>query len=604
MKTVTVLVALMLMFVSSCREEEVIPKRSEEELIELALVKVAENQTILQDVFVETSGKVTRTAIQDALKTSSTKAAFISNMNALVEETFEVAVKSNSELHASDMFIKLEGIKGESVRQTITQFVLDPTAEDPLLSYSNSVKSQIESAKVAGRGLLVLIQKIADEETSEAAPSEQVSLNFDKITFMHELENRVIMSGVDVVSSQTDSEIEGILAKEGVPPIAIGLLLPAVQKVADCCTSQTSALPYWDWLFSSVNPEINGGLNRDILRRYNAAGFMGALQFLLTDEYNNENQDLASLQLLRARYEASLMFIFNDIWEKSKLAEVMQVRVKANEALLQSSFEETAKLITRKAILDARAASINKLDFIASMNELVEGVFDAEVQKNSEAYAGGVRVAVGDVDGDGTSSHLAELVVQGETQALSNYATLIQSVIDKRSSEQGNTQGDLNHLFTIVNRVTQNGTEKNSYMSVNTSTMSNAKKIKDAILAGRTAGTDPEKTIEDLRVANNIPKPLMALLLPAIQKVRAYEGTTETADTAYLQWLHSLSPMTKNGIDHDAITRYDAAGYLGAMHFFVSDKYRGDNEDYASLLLLKARYQASMVMIFSDLWGQ
>lgn len=607
MKKLTVFCTLALMLSSSCNEDEVVPKRSDDELIAVTLEKIASNETVLEDVFLETSTTVTRAAIQNTLKMSTSKAAFITNMNALVENVFENEVESNSEQLATDVFIKFDGVKGESVKKTVSDFVLDAKSEDPLVSYSNQVKSLLDAKAASGRSVLVLIAKVADEEGSEAAPAEQMSLNFEKIKFMYEMENRVIMSGTTGVSAETDDEIEGILSQEGIPPVAIGLLLPAVQKVRECCNSQAAALPYWDWLFSSVNPEINGGLNRDIIRRYNAAGFMGALQFLLSDEYKNDNQDLASMLLLRARYQASLMFMWSDIWEKTKLAEVMQNRVRSNEAVMENAFVEVAKVVTRKAILDARTASVDKAAFIRNMNELVEGIFNRQVQKANEAaetYKGGVVVATGDLDGDGTSSHLADLLISNQVDPLTAYANVIQGTIDTRSTQQGNTSGDLNLSFTIVNRVAQNGVEKESFMSVTPAIASNAKKIKDAVLSGRKAGANPEQVVEDLRVGYNIPKPLMALLLPAVQKVRAYDGTAESADTQYLKWLDSLDPMVVGGVTHDVVTKYDAAGYLGALHLFVSDKYRGDNEDYASLLLLKARYQASLTMIWNDLWAK
>lgn len=598
MKKLVIFFALVLFF-TSCNENEVVPKKSDAELTTLTLEKVAANETVLNDVFSETSSTITRAAIQNALSTSSTKAAFITNMNALVERTFEDQVKSNSEQLAADMFIKFDGVKGESVKNTVQQFILEANAADPLISYSNKVKSLIDAQRASGRSLLVLIQKVEDGTTSQAAPSEQMSLNFEKIAVMHEMQHRIITAATTGISAETDTEIDDIFAQQGVPPVAIGLLLPAVMKVQ---SSQNATLPYWDWLFNDINPEINGGLNRDIIRRYNAAGFMGAIQLLLSDEYMNDNQDLASMLLLRARYQASLMFIFNDIWEKSKLAKLMQERVKSNERILENAFIETAKLVTRAAILNARAASADKAAFMGNMNELVEGIFNAEVQKNSEEFGAGVRVASGDLDGDGTASLLAELLVNKNADPLGAYSTIIQNTINSRVNSQGNTAGDLDLSFPVVNRVTAMGEDRESFMSITPAALSDAKKIKDAVLLGRKIGADPDKAIDDLRVSYNIPKPLMALLLPAVQKVRAYDGTPESADTPYLQWLESLDPMTSSGISHDAVAKYDAAGYLGALHVFVSNKYRCDNQDYASLLLLKARYQATLVMLFSDLW--
>jgi hypothetical protein len=603
MKALLVLFTLVLFLSTSCNEDEVIPQKSDEELFELTIEKITSNESILEDVFFETSTVVTRAAIGDALKTSSSKATFIANMNALVEEIFKEEIKSNSEQLASDVFIKFEGVDGESVKKTISELMLNADNVDPLVTYAEKVNSLIDDRSASGRGLLVLIQKLIVEESSEALAAEQVSLNFDKIKLMYDLQSRVIAGST--ITAETDDEIEAILAKDGVPPVAIGLLLPAVQKMHNYNgTSETASTPYWDWLIDNVNPEINGGLNRDIIRRYNAAGFMGALQFLLSDAYQNDNQDIASMLLLRARYQASLMFIWNDIWDKSKSAITMKARVKSNEAILESALAETARVITRKAILDARDASADKAAFISDMNELVKGIFNSEIQKKAEEYGGGVVIATGDLDGDGTTSELAELVINNAADPLEEYVGGIQMLIENKGKSQGNTAGDLNPLFTIIKRVIENGAEKETFMSVSGGSLSHANEIKKALLYGRKSGVDPVKAVEDLAVLYNIPTPLMAMLLPAVQKVRNYNGTDETADTPYLKWLERLDPMLASGANHDVVSKYDAAGFLGALHVFVSDQYRSDNPDYASLLLLKARYQASTTMIFADLWDK
>lgn len=602
MKKLTFLFSLILLGSLSCSEDEVLPTKSDEELVRLSVEKVSTNHVILENVFSHTSVKVTRAAIQTALRNSGTKREFIVNMNSLVEDIFENELQSNPQQFADHFLIKLDRVKGESVPETVMQQLLDPLAQDPLASYSKKIGSLIETGRTSGRGLVVLIAKVVDGQTSEEASAEEFSLNFDEIKTMYDIQDRLIESGAQI-SAETDNDIDGIMAQEGIPPIAIALLVPAIQHV-HCCSSQSTSTPYWNWLKNTVNPEVNGGLNREILRRYNAAGFMGALQLLLSDEYLNDDQDLASVQLLRARYQASLMFMWNDIWEKSKLAMVMEERVKVNESVLDSAFVEAGRLLTRSAIIDARTTAADKAEFFAKLNELVDSVFDLQVKARGETYAGGVTVAVGDVNGDGTSSQLAELLIKNQPDPLNGYANLIQTIIDRKSSQEGNTSADLDELFTIVDRVKLNGTERQSYMSVTPGALSDAKKIKDVVISGRNAGPDPDSAIENLCIQYNIPKPLMALLLPAIQKVHNFDGTAESAETPYLKWLYSLDQLTTDGISHDVVARYDAAGYLGALHLFVSDNYRSDNEDYASLLLFKARYQASLAMIFNDLWDK
>jgi hypothetical protein len=603
MKALTGLFFLTVFLSSSC-EKEVIPRKSNEELVELTRKKIISNESILEGVFVETSGVVTRAAIANGLKNSSSKLAFIANMNALVDELFAMEIQDNSDQLAADVFMKLGDIKGAVIENTINEVMLDTSAIDPLENYANRVNAILD-AKI-GEGAssqIILVKNVAIGSENTAAPVETLSLNFAKIKLMYDLQTRVITgSGT---SAETEDGTDEILSSAGVPPVAIALLLPAVQKTREYNgTSLTAQTGYLKWLDSNVNPEINGGLNRDIIRRYNAAGFMGALQLLLSKDFNADNQDIASALLLRARYQASLMFIWGEIWDKTKLAAVMQDRVKGNHSVLESAFAETAKVITRAAILNARSASADKAAFVASMNTLVKGIFDREVQKKSGTYSGGVVIATGDVTGDGTTSKLEAFVIKQAADPLEDYATEIQTLINNRMMSQGNTSAELGPLYAIVHRVTQNGVEKESFMSVISGNLGHAKELKQAILYGRKSGSDPHKPVEDLALLYNIPKPLMAMLLPAIQKVREYNGTLETADTPYLQWLDSLDPLITGGVTHDVVTKYDAAGFLGALNLFASEKYRNNNQDYASLFLLKARYQASLVMIFNDLWDK
>jgi hypothetical protein len=113
--------------------------------------------------------------------------------------------------------------------------------------------------------------------------------------------------------------LNDILSTHDIPPVAIALLLPAVQKVREAA-STTNQTPFdqgmLTWLDETVEPAINGGFDRDIIRRIQATVFLAGLHTILLPAYQNKNQDLASLSILHAQYRAALICASRETWNK------------------------------------------------------------------------------------------------------------------------------------------------------------------------------------------------------------------------------------------------------------------------------------------------
>jgi hypothetical protein len=70
------------------------------------------------------------------------------------------------------------------------------------------------------------------------------------------------------------------------------------------------------WLNANAGQAINGGLNRDIIRRIQANIYLAGLHTVVLDEYPGNNQDMASLSVLNARYRAALLMASAEMWAK------------------------------------------------------------------------------------------------------------------------------------------------------------------------------------------------------------------------------------------------------------------------------------------------
>jgi hypothetical protein len=145
-----------------------------------------------------------------------------------------------------------------------------------------------------------------------------MSLNYAKIKMLATEVHKVFMN-MSLTDEQVLVTINEIMSNHEIPPVAIALLVPAVQKIREAAAANSE--PFGDalkvYLDETVGEAINGGLDRDIIRRIHAVGFLAGVHTILLPEYDPANQDLASLSIMHARYRAVIAAASGGIWKTS-----------------------------------------------------------------------------------------------------------------------------------------------------------------------------------------------------------------------------------------------------------------------------------------------
>ncbi len=297
-KLLTFFIPLLIVLVG-CDGEDVSPRP-----IDLVMKDIRNNQDILNLAFEKGGISVAAGDVNGIKEESQSKREFILAMTALTEELF---VKAIEETHPSMAgYIKFDDINGESTETSARLLeLLTNGGEEPLSDYYSLLKKEIGEVSPAEWTLI----KNYRDATGADVPLEEMTLNYAQVYAAYELKDLVISSASDQEQAEA---IEDLARKENIPPVMVGLLLPAVQKMKE----EETADPLTAWLDSAVGEAISGGLDRDIIRRFKAAGYLAGLDQLIHSRYDNSNQQSASAQILQANFEATMMFAWAEVWEQ------------------------------------------------------------------------------------------------------------------------------------------------------------------------------------------------------------------------------------------------------------------------------------------------
>jgi hypothetical protein len=240
------------------------------------------------------------------MEKSESKREFIVMM---IELTHELMIKAIQETEPSMAgYLKIGDIKGESTETSARLLtILTNGGEEPMSDYYSLLNT--ESKKISP-AVWVLIQNYRDAAGKEI-PLEEMSLNYEQVSTAFKMSNVLVSSATD---TQQAEEIEELAVKENIPPVMVGLLLPAIQKMKE----EGAVDPLEQWLDNAVGEATSGGLDRDIIRRIKTAGFLANLDQLINSRYDNTNQKSASTNMLLAQYEAIMMFTWAEVWEQMK----------------------------------------------------------------------------------------------------------------------------------------------------------------------------------------------------------------------------------------------------------------------------------------------
>jgi len=313
---VALLTMVAAVFQFSC-EESVEPKMTAQEMEQKVLDKIEKNEGISYDLFHVLGEGVDAVTIGRLKIASSTQEEFVTSIATKSDDYFEEVVEKNMvDFQIKTIPMPYNGLAELQLRKFTSleeQNGLPYWAWE--VDYSNLILAEIQKQSAAGKKEWIIINSLDEGSTHAKLANESVSLNFTKIEMLASKIPNVFMN-MSLTDEQVLVTISEMMISHEVPPIAVALLVPAVQKVRDAATKSE---PFGDalkvYLDGPVGTAINGGLNRDIIRRIQAVGFLAGLHTIILPEYDNANQDLASLSIMHARYRATIAGASGGIWK-------------------------------------------------------------------------------------------------------------------------------------------------------------------------------------------------------------------------------------------------------------------------------------------------
>ncbi|WP_258103591.1 hypothetical protein [Marinoscillum sp. MHG1-6] len=290
----------------ACEENDSDVKREEEQLdaLNLAMEEINWNAQLFGEILDEASLELTQDTIEYYLSESTTRAEFIRGFFFPLNGLFEKAIQRNNDYVDVSGVNFGPGVISEERADFWSRIFVE---EDPIQAYYDLLVPVIDLADEEHRDWVILTSFVDASESTHDLPLEHSTLT-RRIA-------RVIINMKDMILDAPENGAEGAAIEEifvtnNVPQPYIGLLLPAVQKVREVETKE----PFNSWIDANTEAGINGGLNRDIIRRLQIVSLLSTIDLILNEEYDRGDQDGFSVGLMQAQYEAYWAFIANEYW--------------------------------------------------------------------------------------------------------------------------------------------------------------------------------------------------------------------------------------------------------------------------------------------------
>ena len=286
---------------------------SDQEAVELVLETIDKNEAVSAELFDILSDRIPADSIKEIRKQCKDKKQFIDEMTRQTTGYFDDVLESKmSALTVTSVPSPLKG-EAESTLKGLAVKAEDASLID---AYADLILKEAK-ASAGGHDEWIALESISlGQSGSRPLPVESISLNFVKVEALATTPHKTIMN-LSLKDEEVNEALGDFMIKHNIPPVAIGLLLPAVQKIQQSSSEDPFTAATLRWLDETVDPAISGGLDRDIIRRIQAAAFLASLHTLVSRDYPNDNQDNASLSLLKARYRAAVIVAAAAMWEES-----------------------------------------------------------------------------------------------------------------------------------------------------------------------------------------------------------------------------------------------------------------------------------------------
>ncbi|MBX2968471.1 MAG: hypothetical protein KF803_03800 [Cyclobacteriaceae bacterium] len=270
------------------------------------------------------------------------------------------------------------------------------------------------------------------------------------------------------------------------------------------------------------------------------------------------------------------------------------LEIDKNHEILVAAYQALTETAHKEAILTCRKSGGDQAEFVAKMFEKSNEAFEKAVtQKHGEAAAD-YFLKIPDIEGESLEEKKALLLQENSVEA---YRAAVLERLKKKSA-------DTERWYIMKNLVLDN--ESHSVpmeeFSLNYEEIKSATKLADILLDLKLSDTERTQALNDALNIAQLPPVPVALLLPAIQKVREAANATK-AEELYLEWLETeVIPTTSGGLDRDIIRRKAFFEYLGGLDLVISQGFNHDDQVEASIAIMKVRYDLKMLCLWTAYW--
>ena len=255
-------------------------------------------------------------------------------------------------------------------------------------------------------------------------------------------------------------------------------------------------------------------------------------------------------------------------------------------------YEELGKKADRETMLEVLDKSKSKREFFANIQKITSPIYD-------EAYK--LLIAKYDVKSDPSAfTRDAELVLTNalllvDEASVPPYFDVNGDIMKALDSKMGNFKGDAIEIFDsfISNGIHQSLPEKTFSLSLD-KTKSLVEFV--ATVEQKVLDDDLEQAIQDLIGNNDIPEPIVGLLLPAIQ-----QANESGKQRPYFDYLTNLFGETPE-INGEIVRRMDAAQLFASLSYLLDKNFSGGPVESVTSRFIRLQGINGEIILLEEFW--